>query len=126
MDGKKNHAAGSIKISTDVILKIAETAAAEIDGVALEGQRLATKGGAMSKFMGGAVRAKLSDENAAIKLDISVLEGYNAVTVSENIQKNVKSAVQSMTGLTVTKVDVCVSGVKFKAEKPAQAAAAEQ
>jgi len=112
MESSKRHTAGSIKVSEEVILKIAETAACEIEGVAVKGQHLDAPT-AMSKFR-GPVRARILGEAAAIKFDILVMDGYNAVDVAENIQRSVKSAVQNMTGFTVTKVDVNVSGVRFE------------
>ena len=33
---------------------------------------------------------------------------------AESVQKSVKSAVQNMTGFTVTKVDIGIAGVSFK------------
>lgn len=42
------------------------------------------------------------------------MEGFNAVNVAEAVQKSIKSAIQSMTNFTVTKVDVNVAGIKFK------------
>ena len=109
--GKKT--LGSIKVSEDVIIRIAETAACEIEGTAGNGQRL-KQPTALSKIR-GAVRARILGETAAINMDISVIDGYNAVTVAEGVQKSVKSAVQNMTGFTVTKVNVNVAGVSFRA-----------
>lgn len=112
MEKKTTNTVGSIKISVDVLLKIAETAACEVDGVACEGQRLVCEG-AVSKLK-GAVNAKISGETAALRIRLVVLDGFNAVSVSQKVQKSVKSAVQSMTGFAVTKVDVEVAGVQFK------------
>lgn len=112
METNKIKTAGSIKVSSEVILKIAETAACEIDGVACDGQRL-VRASAKSKLM-GAVKVHISGETAAVKLELVVLEGFNAVNVSEQVQKSVKAAVQGMTGFTVTKVDVDIAGVQFK------------
>ena len=112
--GKKT--LGSIKVSEDVIIRIAETAACEIEGTAVTGQRLKLPT-ALSKLR-GAVRAKISGESAAIIVDISVIDGYNAMTVAENVQESVKSAVQNMTGFAVTKVNVNVVGISFRAGAP--------
>lgn len=112
MEANISKTAGSIKVSTDAILKIAETAACEIEGAASEGGRL-LRIGTKSKLM-GAVRAHLSGDTASIKIELVVEEGYNAVKVSEQVQKSVKAAVQGMTGFTVTKVDVDIAGVQFK------------
>lgn len=111
METKTNQPVGSIKVSDSVILKIAEVAATEIDGVDCNGQSL-TPANAKSKMF-GCVKCKLSGDTAALSLDVVMLEGFNAVTVAESIQKSVKSAVQGMTGFTVTKVDVNVAGIKF-------------
>lgn len=114
------HTAGSISVSEEVIIKIAETAACEIEGAAVVNNRLVPPS-KLSRFR-GPVRVKINGESAAIRFDISVLDGYNAVKVAEDIQHSVKSAVQNMTGFTVTKVDVNIAGVLFKeAETPSAA-----
>ena len=107
----KNHTAASIRVSEDVIIKIATTAACEIDGVKLA-QNVAEK----PKFpplKGSPVRTRLSGDTAALKLNIFVDEGCNAASVAENVRKSVKSAVQNMTGFTVTRVDVNIAGICF-------------
>lgn len=47
-------------------------------------------------------------------MNVNIVEGFNAVKVAESVQKSVKSAVQNMTGFTVTKVDVNIMGVCYK------------
>ncbi|MGN1109366.1 MAG: Asp23/Gls24 family envelope stress response protein, partial [Oscillospiraceae bacterium] len=100
------------KVSDSVTVKMAELAAAEIDGVYCKGQAPAPSN-TKSKVL-GPVRAKLGADTAEIHADIVVMEGYNAVNVAESVQKSIKSAIQSMTNFTVTKVDVNVAGIKFK------------
>ena len=112
MEAKKNYPIGSIKVSDEVIRKIAEVAATEIDGVHCIGQSLAAATAKGKMF--GTVRVKLGSDSTELSLDVVVLEGHNAVNVAEEIQRSVKSAVQSMTGFTVTRVDVNVVGIKFK------------
>lgn len=112
MEKVKKTTIGSIKVSENVIVKIARTAALEIDGVMLS---MVDGDDKLAKLTGKLpVRAKISGETAAIKLDILIKEGYNAVKAAEDVQKSVKSAVQNMTGFTVTKVDVNIAGVCFK------------
>lgn len=112
MVNNEKHTAGSIRVSEEVLIKIAETAACEIEGVAVVNNHLMPPS-TMSKFR-GPVRVRANGGSAAIKFDIAVIEGHNAVKVAEDIQRSVKSAVQNMTGFTVTKVDVNVAGVCFK------------
>ena len=45
---------------------------------------------------------------------IVVKHGYNVISVCEKIQEAVKSDIQAMTGITVSKVNVVVSGVSFE------------
>ncbi|MBQ8172212.1 MAG: Asp23/Gls24 family envelope stress response protein [Oscillospiraceae bacterium] len=111
MEANENKTIGSIKVSDSVIIKIAEVAATEIDGVDCKDQTL-TPANKKSKLL-GVVKTKLSGDEASVKLEIVVKEGFNAVNVAENVQKSVKSAIQNMTGFTVTKVDVVVAGIKF-------------
>lgn len=119
MEKTDKHTTGSIKLSEDVLIRIAETAACEIEGVCAVNNKLVPT----SAFPGfkAPVRVKVNGEAAAICFEISVLEGYNAIKVAEDIQRSVKSAVQNMTGFTVTKVDVLVAGVSFDNSKPAVA-----
>ena len=112
MEKKANKPIGTIKVSDSVIVKMAELAAAEIEGVYCKGQAPAPSN-TKSKVL-GPIRAKLGADTAEILADIVVIEGYNAVNVAEDVQKSIKSAIQSMTNFTVTKVDVNVAGIKFK------------
>lgn len=112
MEKTRSNTAGSIKVSENVIVKIAKTAALEIEGVSF-GQ--VDNEDAIAKLTGRLpVRARTYGETAAIKLEIFIDEGVNAVKAAENVQKSVKSAVQNMTGFTVTKVDVKIAGVSLK------------
>lgn len=112
MEAKTNQTIGSIKVSDSVLLKIAEVAATEVDGVDCTGQTL-NPAGKKPKMFGSAVKVKLTGESVALSADIVVLEGFNAVNVAESVQKSIKSAIQNMTGFTVTKVDVNIVGIKF-------------
>lgn len=112
MENKSVRPIGSIKVSDSVIIKMAELAAAEIDGVYCHGQ-MPAPAGTKAKVL-GPVRARLGNETAEIYVDIMVLEGYNAVNVAEKVQQSIKAAIQNMTNFTVTKVDVNVAGIKFK------------
>lgn len=108
MEISKKHTPGSMRVSEDVIVKIAETAASEIDGIDIKHNKSA------SAVRLVPVRAKILGEAAAIRMDVNIIEGFNAVKVAEAVQKSVKSAVQNMTGFTVTKVDVNIMGVCYK------------
>ena len=61
-------------------------------------------------------------------MDISVnlKYGANIPEVAETLQKAVKDAVQNMTGITVSKVNVHVAGIVFPQSPAAPAVPAEQ
>lgn len=119
MENSKKRPACSVRVSEDVIEKIATTAACEIDGVKLaQNVKPKTK---LAGLKNAPVHTRLSGDTAALKLNIFVGEGYNAAQIAENVQKSVKSAVQNMTGFTVTKVDVNIAGICFADESEAPA-----
>lgn len=112
---KKHATTGSLKISNDVVVKIAELAAMEIDGVSVKGQRLDFAENPLSianRFI-SPVHARLTGEAAEIDISVIVIGGHKAVRVAEAVQHSVKSAVQNMTGIAVSKVNVRIAGVRL-------------
>ncbi|NLJ16913.1 MAG: Asp23/Gls24 family envelope stress response protein [Clostridiales bacterium] len=117
MERKTVKPAGSLKVSDEVIIRITEVAATEIAGVAAEGQKLVPAENSLSiPMLSAPIRVNLTAESAEITLSIVIESGYNANNVAKAVQKSVKSAVQSMTGIAVSKVNVVVAGIKFKKE----------
>lgn len=104
---------GSLQISTDVIAKIARMAAMEVDGV----KEVCTSTG-VKGFLGRPknITVDLLEDVAEITLQIVVYYGSRIPAVCEKVQENVKSAVQNMTSITVSRVNVVVAGVQVKAE----------
>ena len=115
MKTKSNTVAGSLKISNEVVVKIAELAAMEIPGVAVKGNHIETQDNPLliaNKFI-NPIKATLKGEAAQIDISVIVLSGHKAVKVAEAIQQSVKSAVQNMTGIAVSKVNVRIAGVRL-------------
>ena len=117
---------GSVVFSTDVIATIAGLAATEVEGVAsmagtAGGSSLAdifTRKNQSSKSLTKGVRVDLGENNAVtIHLTIVVDYGSPIPEVAGNIQENVKKAIETMSGLTVSSVDVHVQGVSFEREQ---------
>ena len=106
---------GSLQISTDVIAKISRLAALEIEGVkAVSCGNSPVRGMFAKVSIQKPVLVELTDEVAQITVSVVVLYGYRIPSVSEALQKNVKSAVQNMTGITVSKVNIVVTGVSME------------
>ncbi len=104
---------GTLKISGNAIVRIAEAAAAEIKGVALTStNKLAVVGSSAikEKFI-TPIRVKISADSVLIDITIIVSQYAKASEVAKAVQNNVKSAVQSMTGIAVSKVNVVIAGI---------------
>ena len=116
MDKSVTKAAGVLNISSDVIVKIVEQTAIETKGVASEDKRLATAEPLVSftkKFYKPTpIKVRLTNEAAAIDIDIIVEQGNKAAAVAAAVQESVKSVVQSMTGIAVSKGNVNLAGYK--------------
>lgn len=105
---------GTLKVSENVIIAITKNAAVEVGGVA----RIVVKPISIAKLFSSKVDnseidVSMLDGVAKISMSIIVYNGYNVISICEQIQEKVKSAVQSMTGVTVSKVNVTVVGVDF-------------
>ncbi len=107
----------SLKILEDVIYKIVEIAAADVDGVCgfvrsrVNFVRLFTGSGQQSM-----IDIRVIGGSAEISLGINVSGSGNVKSIAEKVQQRVKDDVQSMTGIPVTKVNVYVYGIVFETE----------
>ena len=113
---------GKVNISDDVVAAIAGIAASEIDGVyGMSGgvaSGIAEKFGAKKSPQKG-VKVDVKSEGATIDLYVVVEFGVRIPELAWNIQENVKNSVETMTGITVSCVNVHIDGVHFKEdEKP--------
>lgn len=104
---------GTIKIANDVIAEVASMAATEVDGVSAMyenvGNNLLTKVGVKNSKKG--VRVAIEGNDISLDLAIVVDAGYNIPSVSAKVQEKVKNAVENMTGLNATSINIRVAGV---------------
>lgn len=112
---------GSLQISTEVLGKIARCAALEVAGVAevsCGSQNRKVKGFLERANVQSPVTVEMRDGTAEITLHLVVAFGARIPSVAEKVQENVKTAVQNMTNVTVSRVDLVIAGLA-----PAQDAA---
>lgn len=126
---------GSVVFATDVIATIAGLAATEVEGVAsMSGSAgsssladIFTRKNQNSRNLTRGVRVELGENNSVtIHLTIVVDYGSPIPDVAGNIQENVKKAIETMSGLTVSSVDVHVQGVSFEREQKSVAEIEQQ
>ena len=95
-------------------------AAAEVPGVSEMAGGFA---GGISEVLSGkknmskGIKVDVQEKNTKIDVNIIVEYGARIPDVAFEIQKRVKKSVESMTGLTVTEVNVHVQGVNTNLEK---------
>ena len=105
---------GTLQISTEVIAKIARCAALEIEGVA--GVSCGKKNKKLSNLLEASsiqppVAVEMRDGTATITLHLMMRFGARIPSVAEKVQENVKNAVQNMTNVTVSRVNLVIAGL---------------
>lgn len=102
----KRESGGSVRIADEVLMKIAATAAMEAEGVL----RLAQATG-KRKQPTKCTSVVVKNKSVTIAIMIAVRFGAKIHEVSADVQKRVKSAVETMTGLAVSDVNVTVGAI---------------
>ena len=107
---------GSVQIADDVVATIAGLAATEIDGVyAMCGNITNEIVGKLGvKNLSKGVKVVVEQGKVSAELAITVEYGYDVVEVAKQVQNKVKAAIENMTGLTVSGVNVKIAGVNIE------------
>lgn len=110
---------GNVNISDDVIGIITSIAASEIEGVSgLQGSFSEDIAGIFGKKnQSKGVKVQIEEEIVVLDLNVVVDFGVKIPDIAWKIQENVKSAVESMTGLVVKEVNIHVHGINIKKEE---------
>jgi uncharacterized alkaline shock family protein YloU len=116
-------AKGNTTIADSVVQKIAGVSAGEISGVHALGGGAARTIGAIreripgsSQSSGQGVAVEVGERQAAIDLDVVAEYGVSIVELSRAVRRNVISAVEGMTGLEVTEVNVDVNDIHLPSD----------
>ena len=113
----------AIKIADDVVAVIAGVAVSEIPGVANMAGGFA---GGITEVLSGkknlakGIKVIVTEKEAKIDVNIIVEYGVRIPEIAFEIQTKVKKAVEMMTGLKVTEVNVHVQGVNTNIDKNAE------
>lgn len=105
---------GIVKISDEVVGVIAGLATTEVEGIV--GMSASLVGGITQilsgkKNLSKGVKVSVGENSAAIDLYVVVEYGVRIPDVALEVQENVKKAVESMTGLNVSAVNIHVQNV---------------
>lgn len=107
---------GSITFANEVVATIASLAASEINGVANMSGSVADE---FVEFLGRksntkGIRVEVGAKEASVECYIVVKYGFKLQQVALDVQSNIKSAIETMLGLSVPQVNVSVVGIEYK------------
>lgn len=109
---------GEVQIADEVVAIIAGLAATEVEGVSkMAGNitnELVSKLG--MKNLSKGVKVTVTEATVSVDLALELEFGYSIPTVSALVQERVKSAIETMTGLTVDEVNIRIAGVSLEKE----------
>ena len=113
----KEDGLGEVQIAEEVITIIAGLAATEVEGVCSMGgnitKELVSRLG--MKNLSKGVRVEVTEEGKIeVFVTINIAYGYAIPAVSGNAQEKVKAAIENMTGLEVSGVNVRIADVDMK------------
>ena len=110
---------GEVHVADEVVAIIAGLAATEVEGVAsMAGNitnELVSKLG--MKNLSKGVKVEVAEETVSVEVALNISYGYSIPEVSEKVQEKVKSAIETMTGLSVAIVNVRIATVDMKNTK---------
>ena len=109
---------GEVQIADEVVAVIAGLAATETDGVAkMSGNitnEIVSKLG-MKKLSKG-VKVTITGTQVDVTLNLVLNYGVSIPKTSQEVQDKVKSAIETMTGLTVSEVNIRIAGIQMDYE----------
>ncbi|MGN0328446.1 MAG: Asp23/Gls24 family envelope stress response protein [Lachnospira sp.] len=106
---------GEVRVADEVVAIIAGLAATEVDGVeSMAGNitnELVSKLG--MKNLSKGVKVNVAETEVSVYLSLNIKYGCEIPKVSQAVQERVKNAIENMTGLEVSEVNVKICGVNI-------------
>lgn len=107
---------GTVKIADDVVAMIAGLAATEVEGVSAMAGNISNE--LMSKVgmknLAKGVKVDVLEKHVTVDLAVMMEYGYNIPATCQKVQAKVKAAIENMTGLNVTDVNIRIAGVNMQ------------
>lgn len=116
---------GEVKISNDVVARVAAIAAMQVQGVSLGGKFNIGDFISRKEPIRG-VSVEIEETRTRISFEIKVEYGQNMYEIAHKLQRRVKDAVEQMTGLTVEQVNVAIVDILAEGEKRERAEKREE
>lgn len=110
----ENKTKGHIQIADDVIASIAGTAALEAEGISSLAGDAVFMDRITKKVNCRGVEIMVNGRNVKADINVNVLHGCKIQKAAEEAQQKVADAIENMTGLNVSCVNITVVGVEFE------------
>ena len=113
---QSDEAIGQVQIADEVVAIIAGLAATEVEGVDSMAGNITNElvGKLGMKNLSKGVKVEVSEEHVSVDLSLNMKYGYSLPAVSEKVQERVRTAIETMTGLTVLEVNIKIAGVNMR------------
>ena len=115
----KNDKSGEVHVAGEVVAIIAGLAATEVEGVSsMAGNitnELVSKLG--MKNLSKGVKISIVESNVEVDIALNIAYGYSIPEVSGKVQERVKNAIENMTGLEVTEMNIRIASVDMDNNK---------
>lgn len=110
---------GEVQIADEVVATIAGLAATEVEGVSSMAGNITKEliGKLGVKNLSKGVKVLVTGESVDVDLALNIDYGYSIMKVSEKVQDRVKTAIENMTGLEVSMVNIRIVNVNMDKEK---------
>lgn len=110
---------GTVQIADEVVAIIAGLAATEVEGVGSMAGNITNElvGKLGMKNLSRGVKVDVLEDVVCVDLALNIEYGYNILETSKKVQERVKTAIENMTGLTVSDVNVRIASVEIDKTK---------
>ena len=107
---------GSVPIADEVVAMIASLAATEVEGVSAMAGNITNEliGKVGVKSLSKGVKVQVAGNTVKADLALCLEYGYNIPETCSKVQEKVKNAIENMTGLTVTDVNIRIVNVNME------------
>ena len=109
---------GEVQIADEVVAVISGLAATEVEGVAKMSGNITNEIVSMlgMKTLSKGVKVHVKDEDVDVRLSLLLDYGVSIPDTCSEVQERVKNAIETMTGLHVTDVNVRIAGIMMEEE----------
>ena len=115
----KEDKSGTVHVAGEVVAIIAGLAATEVEGVSSMAGNITNElvGKLGMKNLSKGVKVDVLENVVCVNLNLNLEYGYSIPETCKKVQEKVKTAIENMTGLEVSDVNISIAGVALEEGK---------